>query len=328
MSASAPTVAPLRPEATAVDVARPIFVCGVGRSGTSLLQAMLAAHPEIALPPETHLFRRYVAAHGTRRRVTHGTVDSFLRTLAGDADLARAGIPSESLVAGEHDGEIDPARVYRRLLERWAQGEGKPRVGDKDPRILDMLSDLATAFPSGLVVHIVRDPRAVVHSRMNAAWSKDRPWWSHAIVAEEQLRRGRRLGRACFGERYLEVRYEELLARPREVLETICAHVDVPFDAAMLDFGGSARRLVSDDEVSWKKETFGPRLTDNDAKWRGELEPQQVAFIEAVCVEAFDGVGYERLGAAPGPVRGACLAAVRASGRAAYAVRRWREARR
>ncbi|MEM9380785.1 MAG: sulfotransferase, partial [Planctomycetota bacterium] len=112
-----PADAATRGAAVPVDVARPIFVCGVGRSGTSLLQAMLAAHPEVALPPETHVFRRYVAAHGTRRRVAHGTVDSFLRMLASDDDLGRAGVPSESLVAGEHDGEIDPARVYRRLLE-------------------------------------------------------------------------------------------------------------------------------------------------------------------------------------------------------------------
>ncbi|MEM9381257.1 MAG: sulfotransferase, partial [Planctomycetota bacterium] len=183
-------------------------------------------------------------------------------------------------------------------------------------------------FPSGLVVHIVRDPRAVVHSRMNAAWSKDRPWWSHAIVAQEQLRRGRRLGRACFGERYLEVRYEELLARPRATLEAVCAHVDVPFDAAMLDFGGSARRLVAEDEIGWKKETFGPLLTDNDAKWRGGLDARQIGFIEAVCVEAFDRFGYERFGERPGPVRRAVLAGARAAGRSAYAARRWREARR
>ena len=38
----------------------PIFIVGVGRSGTSLLQTMLASHSLIAFPPETGFVRRYV----------------------------------------------------------------------------------------------------------------------------------------------------------------------------------------------------------------------------------------------------------------------------
>jgi len=37
-----------------------IFIVGVGRSGTSLLQSMLNAHPEIVSTPETHFLRKYV----------------------------------------------------------------------------------------------------------------------------------------------------------------------------------------------------------------------------------------------------------------------------
>jgi len=35
----------------------PIFIVGVGRSGTSLVQSMLNAHSKIAFPPETHFVR-------------------------------------------------------------------------------------------------------------------------------------------------------------------------------------------------------------------------------------------------------------------------------
>jgi hypothetical protein len=37
---------------------RPIFVVGFQRSGTTLLQALLGAHPRIAAPPEVHFFQR------------------------------------------------------------------------------------------------------------------------------------------------------------------------------------------------------------------------------------------------------------------------------
>ena len=37
-----------------------IFIVGVGRSGTSLLQSMFASHPEVKFIPETAFIRRYV----------------------------------------------------------------------------------------------------------------------------------------------------------------------------------------------------------------------------------------------------------------------------
>ena len=55
-----------------VDLERPVLVCGIGRSGTSLLQSMLNAHHDLCFPPETHFFRRFVAEHRTRvRNVEH-----------------------------------------------------------------------------------------------------------------------------------------------------------------------------------------------------------------------------------------------------------------
>ncbi|MEO1696038.1 MAG: sulfotransferase [Planctomycetota bacterium] len=308
-----------------VDVARAIVVCGVGRSGTSLLHSMLNAHPSLAFPPETHFFRRYVAADGARRRIAAGTVHAFAHELSGDEDFARAGVPPGEVLADEADGAIDTARVYGRVLERIARAAGKPRVGDKDPRCIDFIPALAEALPTARVVHVVRDPRAVVLSRTKAAWSASRPWWAHALLAQEQLRRGRREGRALFGEGYLEVRYERLLADPEGELTRICDHCGVEYRAEMLDFGASARALVGEREMSWKRETLGPLLTGNDEKWRAQLPAEQVAFVEAVCVEAFDGVGYPR-SARRGALRRAASVPLRGVARSLVRARRWRDA--
>jgi len=319
--------APRPQEPVGVDLDRVVLVCGVGRSGTSLLQSMLNAHPDLALPPETHFFRRYVAPARTRRAYASGSVAAFGEVLEADEDFARAGVAPEVVLGSERDGAIDLARVHGRLLRAWAAAEGKSRVGDKDPRNLDFLPELARAYPRAYAVHIVRDPRAVVQSRTKAAWSARRPWWSHALIAQEQLRRGRRSGVEHFGERYLEVRYEALVADPAEQLARIAEHVGVAFDAAMLDFGASAERLVGADEMSWKKETLGPLLPGNVDKWRDALSPAQLRFIEGVCTEAFERLGYERSARrAAFPAR-ALHAGARAIARAACAARRVRDTR-
>lgn len=294
-----------------IDVERPLFVCGVGRSGTSLLQSMLNAHSALAFPPETHFFRRYAIGRGAAQwRVSSS--DERRARLALDLELARAGVDVEALAQLP-----DPGHAFRALLCAVAAAEGKQRVGDKDPRNIDALPALAREFPAAHLVHIVRDPRDVLTSRMQAAWSAHRPWWVHPLIYAEQLRRGCAEGRACFGERYLEVHYEALIAAPERELRRICDHADLAFEPAMLDFAASARRLVDPREHSWKKETLGPLLTANAGKWAQALSPFQVAYCESATSIAFDRFAYVRADAGSA-LLDAATALLRRTLRAAY----------
>lgn len=283
----------------AVDLERPVFIIGVGRSGTSLLQSMLDAHPDLAFTPETHFYRRYVADVVQRTKLEGRGVLAFMRLIETDAEFARAGVPMEALV--DRGDLLDLEEVFRRLLERAALIRGKCRVGDKDPRNIDYLPALARSFPQALVLHVVRDPRDVVLSRTKAAWSAARPWWVHPLIYREQLRRGRRLGPRLFGPRYLELAYEDLISSPAEALHRVCEHVGLDYSPEMLEFGESARRLVDERELQWKKETLGPLLARNSGKWREGLSSAQVSFTEAVCREAFEQLGYERAGGSFSP---------------------------
>jgi hypothetical protein len=278
----------------AVDLAQPVLVCGVGRSGTSLLHSMLNAHPALAFPPETHFFRRYVVPRRTRARLESGAVEAFADVLSADHDFLRAGVTPSAALEGERDGALDLARVFRRILGNNAARQGKHRVGDKDPRNIDHLATLAVTFPHGYLLHVIRDPREVLLSRIRAAWSSGRPWWQHALLVEDQLRRGRALGVRLFGARYMEVHYEALVAAPEATLRAIARQVGIEYSAAMLEFRASAASLVHPRESSWKRETLGPLLADNIAKWRSGLAPSQIQFVERVSREAFDRAGYER----------------------------------
>ncbi len=312
----------------AVDVRRPVFIAGVGRSGTSLLHSMLNAHPDVAFPPETHFFRRYVARGRTRRAVAAGTVADLRATLAADHDLRRASVDLDDLLAGERDGSVDTARVFEALLAAVARRSGKARVGDKDPRSIDHLRAIAAVFPDALVLHVIRDPREVLLSRTKAEWSKGRPWWQHALLAEDQLRTGRRLGPKLFGDRYLEVRYEALVSAPEHVLGEVARHIGVVYSPTMLDFSASAASLVDARERSWKKETLGPLLQGNREKWRVGLAPRQVRFVEEVSVEAFERLGYERSLGTPAGAHATGVGLARRASRAVFWLRRAVEASR
>jgi len=197
----------------------PVFVVGVGRSGTSLVQSMLAGHSQLAFPPETQFMRRYVGRGRLTQRHASGGVAAVRAVLEADDRICRLRLDLEQVLAcyvrGAPFSEPD---LYERLLTCYAEARGKPRVGDKDPRLVEFLPLLARHWPAAHVVHVIRDPRDVLASKKKAAWSSHRSAATHVFANRVQLHAGRRSGPPLFGPRYHEVVYEALLATPEPVL--------------------------------------------------------------------------------------------------------------
>ena len=275
---------------------RPVFIVGVGRSGTSLLQSMLDAHPKITFLPETHFYRNYVSAKKKRATLEQAGVENFVELLEADQDFKRVNIEPKKLLENYLSAkeEFNLEEVYRTMLEQYLENYPETHlVGDKDPRNIDYLESLYQSFSDAKILHIVRDPRDVLSSRMKAAWSKHRPVWQHVLLYETQLKRGRKMGKKLFGANYHEFRYEDLITYPEITLQKIAAHIELEYDENMLQFSKSAERLVDKREMSWKKETLGPLLKTNKDKWKESLKPWQINMAEQVCTTAFKDFDYE-----------------------------------
>src|SRR5581483_3778228 len=137
---------------------RPIFVLGCPRSGTTLLQMMLHAHPRIAIPPET----KFVMG-AYRRRQSFGD----LRKAKNREKVARWIINRPTGMFG--DMQLDPALVIERvtaapptfgsliaaIFKAYAEKHGRPRWGDKRPYYYQDVPALHRMFPDAQFVHIV-----------------------------------------------------------------------------------------------------------------------------------------------------------------------------
>lgn len=271
---------------------RLLFVVGVGRSGTSLLQSMLAAHPAVAYMPETAFLRRYVASGSLTRLFRNQGIGSVIEKLTSDDAFRRTGMDVADLVekAAKSAQPIDVA-IFAILIENFCAG-GQTWVGDKDPRMIEFLPLLAKICEDSSVIHIIRDPRDVLASKKKAAWSSRGHVWKHVFANRVQFLLGHRTGPRQFSENYHEIIYEELISSPRNVLTALAQRIGLPFDERMLSFAGAARKLVSSSELSWKKETLGPLLKDNKGKWKSLLDPKEILLTEACCREAIKVGGY------------------------------------
>jgi Sulfotransferase family len=283
------------------------FVVGAPRSGTTLLRLMLDAHPEIAIPSETHFIPDVVNAFKARRmnpeRLTallvahHRWGDFHL-----DADELRARFERV-----EPFNAADAVRAFYRL---YAEGKGKPRWGDKTPGYVKKLRTIGKLFEEARPIHIIRDGRDVALSLLSMNWGA-----STIPKAAATWDRRVRGARAAAEElpHYMEVRYEDLVEDTEPILRQICEYLEVDFDPVMLDYHRSAADRLKEKERDLRKPgrervqpasarmashalATRPPQTDRLARWRTEMSPEDVAAFEAVAGPLLTETGYELAG--------------------------------
>ena len=221
-----------------------VFIVGVGRSGTSLLQSMLHAHPKVCFVPEFNFIRRFLATDELQKSWAHYR-DSVATRLVSDELIARLGLGEERIrdILNTLGKQFSASDLYLQLLKNAAvASKGHVMwIGDKDPRSVEYLPVLHHFFPEARVLHIIRDPRDVLSSKKKAGWSKDHSPLRHIFANRVQLKMGRRQGPQLFGPAYLEFAYEELIGDPAAVLDRICRLLGIEFNTSMLDFPKNSR---------------------------------------------------------------------------------------
>ncbi|MGH3316113.1 MAG: sulfotransferase family protein [Nocardioidaceae bacterium] len=311
------------------------FVVGCPRSGTTLLQRMLAAHPALIVLPEVPWL---ATAPADRSRVNaSGMVEAgFLRELAAHGAFGRyAHLPVAAgelldLAARVDAGETVPFRTFVSwLLDRYGAAHGADLVVNKTVGAAVHVDALATTFPQASIVSLVRDGRDVVTSAIGwrraqrlsekyATWRHE-PLGTAALWWEWHVRRSREAGRELWPDRFHEVRYEELVRWPAATLSGICAFLGLDYDDAMLDYGQGRRREDSslDAKHGWQQVTVGLR------DWRRQLGPDSLAMFDAVAGDLLAELGYPDSHVAPSDRHVATAEALRARFEGRPLPRRW-----
>ena len=272
-----------------------IFIVGVGRSGTSLLQSMLASHPQLAFPPEINFVRRFLGTQILAKQYQTLGMAGFADWLAQDNWLDRLKVDFTEIVQQSlgADGQLSGALLYSYLMQAYAKQQGKSLCGDKDPRSLEFLPLIHHFYPRAHIVHILRDPRDVLVSKKKAGWSRRAPVLRHIFANGFQFSYGHKMGQKLFKNKYHLIIYEELLRRPESILTGLCDAIGIAYSSKMLNFQQAARKIVTASERAWKKETLGPLIKNNSGKWQHALSEEEIGLTERFCSKAFAVGGYQ-----------------------------------
>jgi hypothetical protein len=278
-----------------------VFIGGCPRSGTTLLQRILNAHPQLAITPETQWIPQYF-----KKRIgltAEGLVTPELMVhLANQPRFTALKIDPHELAHWIGAGEpLSYARLVTGIFDLYGRAQGKRLVGDKTPGYVRKFRILHPLWPQAKFVHLIRDGRDTCLSALQwtrkaarlaslfPTWSTD-PVTTAALWWEWHVRVGREAKEELGPRLYYELRYEALVTQPASEVARLCAFLGVPYDAAMLRFHEGRTRNTPglSAKHAWRPITSGLR------DWRGQMPAEDVERFEAAAGALLDELGYPR----------------------------------
>lgn len=249
-------------EASLGEGPQPIFVVGMPRSGSTLLDRVLSSHPDVA---------------------SAGEINDFLRQLHWVADVPPSGVAGMREVLRRLP-QLDLAELGQRYLAqtRW-RAQGRRYFVDKLPINIQLVPIIRRALPHAPILHIVRDPMDVCFSNFRAMFGDVSPWCNDlASVAHFHSEYRRIVDRwhVLWPDAMLEVDYRALVEDPEPTTRAILAHCGLTFDERCLHPERNPAPVATPSAAQVRE----PMHRRGLASWRRyatQLAPLRAAFASA-----------------------------------------------
>jgi hypothetical protein len=239
----------------------PVFLLSLPRSGSTLLQKIIASHPEVSSEAEPWIMLPLAAMTGEANGAVYAEYSHHLAVRAIDELLAT------SPQGREH---------YYRQLNAMLNGlyaefarEGCRYFLDKTPRYFLIIDFIYKVFPDAKVIFLFRSPVESLASMVET-------WWG-GVLKTYHLQMDLELGPRLMAEGYLRHRdkalalhYQDLVTAPETTVRQVCAYLGLEFREGMIaDFQRTTFSGSMGDPTG--VHTYRSISTEPMQKWRAVL---------------------------------------------------------
>jgi len=290
--------------------AQPLFfVTGASRSGTTLTCRILGNHSRVLATNELQFFGEFCeidSCDDVTDMESLVAMAAMLLARQARAMWVKAPLPEEvsqarTLVNALPADAKTPASVFLAVTTALSASAGKSIPCEQTPRNIFYASKLLDLYSKAIIVHVLRDPRAVLASQKNRwrlrklggsnvprsevirLWFNYHPFtmshlWNRATEAAVALESHPRVRL---------IRFEDLVANPELTVRALCDSLGLDFEIGMLDvpLWGSSNVLHKSDGAGISTATLH--------KWQEVLSPGEVAISEKLTADHLQRFSYE-----------------------------------
>lgn len=287
-----------------------IFIVGNSRSGTTMLLRCFNNHPKLMVLNELHFFEQLWSTEDKGKLISvDDAIDLNSKLIltqrigyqTHDQNYHQFDNESTQFIASLQTKNLTAEYVFTEMMKREVALSGKSIVCEKTPQNVFYLKEIFELYPNAKVINMVRDPRAILLSQKNK-WNRRNlgasymtkkeafrlrinyhpitlsKLWNAAINAATNFKNDKRL---------ISIRFEDLLNQPEQTLQTICNHIEVDFDANMLNITQESSSNEQDsNQIGFKKERA--------SNWKkGGLNTTEKWICQKMCRNNLNKNGYE-----------------------------------
>ncbi len=262
----------------------PVFVVGYARSGTSLTCRLLRRYLKVSFGTESQFIIRYhrrLAAYGDLE--CDANMQQLILDISRERFFTRSAANWGFVFAPYAAFTTLESRSYRAVLDaifgQLAAHNGMVRWGDKTPQYINHLPTLLELYPDAQFVHVLRDGRDVALSLRHTTFGPKNACET-ALAWTRAVTRVRTFADTLPPRQFVEVRYEELIDRPADVLMRLADFLGID------DTDGKLSAYISTC-------VRGEVRSDNSGKWRTTMRAREVERFEALAGRVLRADGYE-----------------------------------
>lgn len=254
---------------------------GCPRSGTTLLQSLISAHPLVFSFPESHFFPSILSKSRIYRIFGIASKGAGKNTAALFKALSKGHLLNHIPMKSRRVKTYTDSFVN--ILDRITLQNRKIIWLEKTPQHLHYIKPIKRYIKNAKFIHIVRNAEDVVASLYNVT-QKYPQNWGGARTIDECIKRWLEdiniTIRYVSHQNHMAVNYEKLVNKPKRVLQKVCSFIGIDYQKDMLKkYHSVANDLVYKDEI-WKQDVKKSIRNKNGKKFITVFKPNERDYIK------------------------------------------------